>query len=238
MSGDNIYSSNPTSDKRDWIYTNSNWFVYFLAGTYTITLSWLKQSTERNSAVGIFTKNATILLPKNINNLNSYNYTFTLEQDTLIGVMLKIYDGIANIQIEQGSSSTTFETYIEPQIFIKNSNDVYEEFTSNRIKELTFTKNEANNIYYYNIYATENEVQITADVRYSFAKNTRIKVLTIEKGYEALLSSTDGSARFPISTDSEVGVAGYADVNNKGEVYITTLGTAKAAYINIRYRYK
>lgn len=140
--------------------------------------------------------------------------------------------------LEYGTSRTSYQPYVEPQIFIKNSNDVYEEFTSNRIKELTFTKNEANNIYYYSIYATENEVQITADVRYSFAKNTRIKVLTIEKGYEALLSNTDGLARFPISTDGGAGVVGYADVNNKGEVYITTLGTAKAAYINIRYRYK
>lgn len=140
--------------------------------------------------------------------------------------------------LEYGTSRTEYQPYVEPQIFIKNSNDVYEKFTDNSTKNLTFTKNEANNIYYYNIYATENEVQITADVRYIFAKNTRIKVLTIEKGYEALLSSTDGSARFPISTDSEVGVAGYADVNDKGEVYVTTLGAAKAAYINIRYRYK
>lgn len=103
--------------------------------------------------------------------------------------------------------------------------------------EITFTKNEADNIYYYNIYATKNEVQISADIRYNFAKNTRIKVLTIEKGYEALISNTDKTLRFPISTDA-TGVTGYADVNSKGEVYITTLGTATATYINIRYRYK
>ena len=145
---------------------------------------------------------------------------------------------ITNIQIEPGSSAKPYEAYIEPQIFVRNSNGVYEEFANNNTKELTFTKNEVDNIFYYNIYATENEVQISADIRYNFTKGIRRKVLTIEKGYEALLSNVDGVARFPISTDSGVGVTGYVDVNTKGEVYLTTLGSATAAFINIRYRYK
>lgn len=36
---------------------------------------------------------------------------------------------ITNIQIEPGSKATTYEAYIEPKIFVKNSNGVYEEFT-------------------------------------------------------------------------------------------------------------
>lgn len=143
-----------------------------------------------------------------------------------------------SIQITSGDTQSAYEAYIEPKIFIKNLNGIYEEFINNNTKELTFTKNEADNIFYDSIYATENEVQISADIRYNFAKGTKIKVLTIEKGYEALISNVDGVARFPISTDSGVGTTGYADVNTKGEVYITTLGTAKAAFINIRYRYK
>lgn len=143
-----------------------------------------------------------------------------------------------NIMLEYGTSRTEYQPYVEPQIFIKNSNDVYEKFTDNSTKNLTFTKNEANNIYYYNIYATENEVQISADIRYNFAKGTKIKVLTIEKGYEAIIPTADKIIRFSIGTDSETGTTGYADVNDKGEVYVSTLGAAKAAYINIRYRYK
>lgn len=146
---------------------------------------------------------------------------------------------VQRLQLEQNSTATSYEAYVESQIFIKNSNEIYEEFiNNNNIKELTFTKNEANNIFYYSVYATENEVQISADIRYNFVKNTKIKVLTIEKGYEALISNVDKTLRFPISTDSEVGITGYADVNTKGEVYLTTLGAAKAAFINIRYRYK
>ena len=35
---------------------------------------------------------------------------------------------VQSLQLEQGSKATSYEAYIEPQIFIKNSNDVYEEF--------------------------------------------------------------------------------------------------------------
>lgn len=35
---------------------------------------------------------------------------------------------ISNLQIEPGSKATSYEAYIEPQIFVRNSNGVYEEF--------------------------------------------------------------------------------------------------------------
>ena len=89
----------------------------------------------------------------------------------------KIYQGsIPANKILNAHSTSPTDTYS-----CKYLNDL--ELTS----EITFTKNEADNIYYHNIYATKNEVQISADIRYKFAKGTRIKVLTIEKGYEALI---------------------------------------------------
>lgn len=36
-----------------------------------------------------------------------------------------------NVQLEQGSKATSYEAYIEPQIYVRNSNGVYEEFTKN-----------------------------------------------------------------------------------------------------------
>lgn len=38
---------------------------------------------------------------------------------------------VENIQIEQGSTATEYEAYVEPKIYVKNDNDVYEEFYSN-----------------------------------------------------------------------------------------------------------
>lgn len=40
----------------------------------------------------------------------------------------RISTGINTAQIEQGSTATEYEEYIEPKIYVKNDNDVYEEF--------------------------------------------------------------------------------------------------------------
>lgn len=37
---------------------------------------------------------------------------------------------LPNIQIEQGSTATAYEAYIEPEIYIKNNNNIYEKFTT------------------------------------------------------------------------------------------------------------
>lgn len=47
------------------------------------------------------------------------NYTSTLTTNTVI------FD---NIQLEQGSTETPYEDYIEPQIYVRNSNGEYEKF--------------------------------------------------------------------------------------------------------------
>ena len=126
-SNDNLCSTT-TSDARAWNYDNSNWFIILPAGKYTISLEYSKQSSNVNAGIGIYSKEKQILFTKTVN-LNNYNYTFTLEEETRVGVMMKIYDGILKIQLEQGSKATSCEAYIEPQIFVRNSNGVYEEFT-------------------------------------------------------------------------------------------------------------
>lgn len=129
-------------------------------------------------------------------------------------------------------------TDTDKRIYIKNSNDVYEEFIKKEeIKKISFTKNDANNIYYYSMYATENEVQINADVRYSFSDGTHLKAFTIEKQYLPLIfSESEGQFKFPVTTDYQT--VGYAVINSNGEVYIHTNGQSKSAIINIRYRYR
>lgn len=140
-----------------------------------------------------------------------------------------------NIMLEQGNY-TSYERYIEPQIFVRNSNGVYEEFIKNNIKEISFTKNDANAIFYESVYATENEVQICGDIRYSYTSGTNLKAFTIDSKYLPIINNEDNKLRYPISTDK--GSNGYAEVNPSGEVYIHTNGVATAAIINIRYRYK
>ena len=121
-------------------------------------------------------------------------------------------------------------------IYVRNSNGAYEEFTKNNSKEISFTKNDANAIYYESVYATENEVQICGDIRYSYTSGTNLKAFTIDSKYLPIINNEDNKLRYPISTDK--GPNGYAEVKPSGEVYIYTNGVATAAIINIRYRYK
>ena len=44
-----------------------------------------------------------------------------------------------NVQLEQGKR-TSYEAYIEPQIYVRNSNGVYEEFIKKNKEEITFIK--------------------------------------------------------------------------------------------------
>lgn len=160
-------------------------------------------------------------------------YYYNSANDTLTEAEIR-----NSIQIEAGTIATPYEAYVENKMFVKNSNDVYEEFIKKEdIKKISFTKNDANNIYYYSMYATENEVQINADVRYSFSNGTYLKAFTIEKQYSPLIfSESEGQLKFPATTDYQA--VGYAVINSNGEVYIHTNGQSKAAIINIRYRYR
>ncbi len=138
----------------------------------------------------------------------------------------KIYQGsIPANKILNAHSTSPTDTYS-----CKYLNDL--ELTS----EITFTKNEADNIFYDSIYATENEVQICGDIRYSYTSGTNLKAFTIDSKYLPIINNEDNKLRYPISTDK--GSNGYAEVKPNGEVYIYTNGVATATYINIRYRYK
>lgn len=46
-----------------------------------------------------------------------------------------------NIQIEKGSTTTTYEEYVESEIYILNSNDVYEKFEENKNSERVLFEN-------------------------------------------------------------------------------------------------
>lgn len=67
---------------------------------------------------------------------NNVPYTFTTT-DTTKYIMFALRESsnanittkdITEIQLEQGSKTTSYEAYIEPKIFVRNSNGVYEEF--------------------------------------------------------------------------------------------------------------
>lgn len=65
-----------------------------------------------------------------------FGVVFTPEEENIIIVLYSNASSdndtntvnFSNIQLEQGSTATDYEEYIEPKMYVKNDNDVYEEF--------------------------------------------------------------------------------------------------------------
>ena len=51
------------------------------------------------------------------------------------------YPSLPNVQLEQNSTATAYEKYVEPKIYVKNDNDVYEEFIKRQRVDILFQGN-------------------------------------------------------------------------------------------------
>lgn len=64
-------------------------------------------------------------------------------------------DGTAtDIQLEQGTTATTYEPYVEDKIYIKNNNDVYEEFIEKNGEIILYENQNGNNGYEIELFDT------------------------------------------------------------------------------------
>lgn len=62
--------------------------------------------------------------------LNSSTLTITTTSTTKYIKLNSVISALDTLQLEQGSTATSYEAYIEPKMYVKNDNDVYEEFIS------------------------------------------------------------------------------------------------------------
>ena len=154
----NAYSSDISyylrdTDKEKYIINNSNSITVEGNGVawnrVEITISNLKANTKYtiNSKVTNTTQgNAGLLCDygnnsvQNVNNKEKFNAKITIVTDENGKVKLQFFTNFSSttqnssaifseIQLEQGSKATSYEAYIEPKIYVRNSNGVYEEFT-------------------------------------------------------------------------------------------------------------
>ena len=154
----NAYSSDISyylrnTDKEKYIINNSNSITVEGNGItwnrVEITISNLKANTKYtiNSIVTNTTQGYAGLLcdygnnsVQYVSNKEKFNAKITIVTDENGKVKLQFYTNYSSttqnssaifseIQLEQGSKATSCEAYIEPQIFVRNSNGVYEEFT-------------------------------------------------------------------------------------------------------------
>ena len=153
----NTYSSDISyylrnTDKEKYIINNSNSITVEGNGTtwnrVEITISNLKPNTKYtiNSIVTNTTQGYAGLLcdygnnsVRYVTNKEKFNAKITIVTDENGKVTLQFYTNYSSttqnssaifseIQLEEGEKATTYKAYIEPKLFVRNSNGVYEEF--------------------------------------------------------------------------------------------------------------
>lgn len=123
-------SNKSSSDNRTWNFNNVDWKINLKPGTYTVSVNFSQVDTHGAEMAMLLENGDAIFWSDSfqVSNVSHKSYTFTLTKNTNIGILFKLYDGICNIQIEQGESATSYEPYTDKKIYTKNDNGVYEEF--------------------------------------------------------------------------------------------------------------
>lgn len=89
-----------------------------------------------NHRIAEYDNNKTFI-KRNLNDGGGSAYVFTTSSNCYFVRISCNISNLDNIQLEQNSTATEYEAYIEPKIYVKNDNGVYEEFISeNRIEDI------------------------------------------------------------------------------------------------------
>ncbi|MBR3133179.1 MAG: BspA family leucine-rich repeat surface protein, partial [Clostridia bacterium] len=115
-SNGNISDSSPTSDSRDWNkFSNNNWTISLEPGTYTLSMEFSTYCNSGTSGYAILKEDSSFIKSRingELNNKDLETYTFTLDEASNIGIMIKAYQGVYKVQLDKGSEYTGFEPYI------------------------------------------------------------------------------------------------------------------------------
>lgn len=172
---------NGTSTGVGILYNQKPTVITLKAGTYTFSLTKKGGTITRNNQEvafylrkqGTSTVLATLTLATFVSN-DKKSETFTITEETEIDIYMYVNTSgmvfsnlILGIQLEQGPTATSYEAYIEPKIYVKNGNDVYEEFVN--IDEMRNVKDFVKDVSFNEAYANV-----------SFLKNGNIVEITYQ----------------------------------------------------------
>lgn len=105
--------------------TNTSDFIKVKAGQYTLSYDYSSLANQTSRGYCFFDNNSTYISGGTYDPSNRTT-TFTIVNDGYI--RFSFDKNCTNIQLEQGSTATTYEAYIEPEIHTRNNNNVYEQF--------------------------------------------------------------------------------------------------------------
>lgn len=257
----NTYSSDISyylrnTDKEKYIINNSNSITVEGNGItwnrVEITISNLKPNTKYtiNSIVTNTTQGYTGLLcdygnnsVQYVTNKEKFNAKITIVTDENGKVKLQFYTNYSSttqnssaifseIQLEEGEKATTYKAYIEPKLFVRNSNGVYEEFTKKSEGLVNYTSyiefnDKVTKIYNCTAYKKDNILFLNIDLEGNFPEGETV-LGTIKR---KLKLTAFGSGRLR-TTNSKIIPATYIGLSEGAfRVHTTTTGTATTGNI-------
>ena len=258
----NAYSSDISyylrnTDKEKYTINNSNSIKVEGTGVswnrLEITISNLKANTKYtiNSIVTNTTQGYAGLLcdygnnsVQYVSNKEKFNAKITIVTDENGKVKLQFYTNYSSttqnssaifseIQLEEGEEATTYEAYIEPQIYARNSNGVYEEFTKKSEEGLVDYKkyiefnDKVTTINACVAYKKDNLLFLMFDLKGTFSEGETV-IGTLKT---KLKTTAFGSGRLSISDVKLVPATYIAISNGVIRVHSTAAGIATAGNI-------
>lgn len=225
------YYIDPDGQMGNSSVSNTSGFIKVSKGNLTLSYEYTTLLNVGNRGYVFYDNNKSVLSGGTY--LNSDKITkLSCPQD---GYVRFSYDkNVNNIQLEYGNTKTTYEAYIEPKIFIKDDNNIYEEFTkkqeeiysTDKVKIGTWTN--GNVLYRKVIFSSLPKV--TTDGTYvtkTVPIGENINFGFVEKAF--YLDSYGGRVPIPYITNAGRIVKCYIDVSGKNVVLVTN-GTSTNDY--------
>lgn len=109
ISENGAFLGTPNEDTRPWNYDNADIYMVLQPGTYTASVTFSGTLSPFRGCT-IFTEAGTQLC--NLSPTTQYEQSFTLSQETSIGIMVKVFDGgIAEFMLNKGSHAYPYQPY-------------------------------------------------------------------------------------------------------------------------------
>jgi hypothetical protein len=111
-----VSDSTPTADGRGWTFDQLNWHLTLPSGTYTATIRMTTPCTSQYGSFRGYTQSGVALwtASNNLQNVSNLSFTFTLSSQTNIGISAKVFNGAGTVQLEKGSTASSYCAYFEP----------------------------------------------------------------------------------------------------------------------------
>ena len=105
------------SDNRNWKYDKAQWYTFLKPGTYKVVAE-CSQYDSTNISLRFYNPSDTSKCTITISSTGTFTNTFTITEDTPIGIMAKNNGGKYRFALYQGTEETAYTPYVGTQVTI------------------------------------------------------------------------------------------------------------------------